>query len=63
MDDKAIDHERGIIVSELKERDSASYRADIETMRKLVGGTRVPEYSTIGKEEKIRHSPAETILR
>ncbi len=61
LDDKAIDHERGIIISELKERDSASYRADIETMRKLVGGTRVPEYSTIGKEEVIRNCPAETI--
>ncbi len=63
MDDQAIEHERGIIVSELKEQDSASYRADIEIMRKLVGGTRVPEYSTIGKEEVIRNCPAETIRR
>ncbi len=61
LEDDAIDHERGIIVSELKSRDSAAYRAGIDTLRKLVGGTRVPDYLPIGTEEVIRNCPYETI--
>ncbi len=61
LTDDAIDHERGIIVSELKARDSESYRAGIKTLEHLVGGSRVPEYLPIGTEEVIRHCPYETI--
>ncbi len=61
LTDEAIDHERGIIVSELKARDSESYRAGIETLRHLVGGSRVPDYLPIGTEEVIRHCPYNTI--
>ncbi len=61
--DEAIDIERGIIVSELKSRDSASYRAGIEQLRHLVGGSRVPDYLPIGSEEVIKTCPAETIRR
>ncbi len=61
LTDDAIDHERGIIISELKERDSASYRAGIKLLRHLVDGTRVPDYLPIGLEEVIRHCPYETI--
>ncbi len=61
LTDEAIDHERGIIVSELKARDSESYRAGIATMRQIVGGTRVPDYLPIGTEDVIRHCPYETI--
>ncbi len=61
LTDDAIDHERGIIVSELKARDSESYRAGIDMLRHLVGGTRVPDYLPIGKEEIIRHCPYDTI--
>ncbi len=46
--DDAIERERGIIVSELKQRDSAAARADLQLMRHLVGGTRVPAYPPIG---------------
>ncbi len=59
--DEDIEHERGIIISELKARDSEASRADIEMMHKLVGGTRVPEFQPIGSEEVIRNCPAETI--
>ncbi len=61
LTDDAIDHERGIIVSELKARDSQSYRASIEKLRHLAGGSRVPDYLPIGTEEVIRHCPYETI--
>ncbi len=61
LTDDAIDHERGIIVSELKARDSESYRAGIDMLRHLVGGSRVPDYLPIGTEEVIRHCPYETI--
>ncbi len=61
LTDDAIDHERGIIVSELKARDSQSYRASVEMLRHLVGGTRVPDYLPIGTEEVIRHCPYDTI--
>ena len=39
LEDDAIDHERGIVVSELKSRDSASYRAMIQMMERLTEGT------------------------
>ncbi len=61
LTDEAIDHERGIIVSELKARDSESYRAGIASLRYLVGGTRIPDYLPIGTEEVIRHCPYDTI--
>ena len=61
LEDDAIDHERGIIVSELKARDSASYRASIAAMRFLMNGTRVPDYLPIGTEEVIRGASYETI--
>ncbi len=61
LTDDAIDHERGIIVSELKARDSESYRAGIAMLRHLVGGSRVPDYLPIGTEDVIRHCPYETI--
>ncbi len=61
LTDEAIDHERGIIVSELKARDSESYRAGIATLRHFVGGSRVPDYLPIGTEEVIRNCPYDTI--
>ncbi len=59
--DEAIEHERGIIMSELRQRDSAANRADLELMRKLVAGTRVPDYPPIGAEEVILNCPPATI--
>ena len=63
LTDEAIDHERGIVISELKARDSASYRASIENLRQVANGTRVPDYLPIGKEEIIRNAPYEVVRR
>ncbi|MBR4107944.1 MAG: insulinase family protein [Akkermansia sp.] len=57
LTDEAIDHERGIVVSELKARDSASYRAAKEGLRLLLPGTKVADYLPIGTEEVIRYAP------
>lgn len=57
LEDEAIDHERGIIVSELKSRDSEGYRAMIATIDQLAEGTRIAKYMPIGLEEVIKHAP------
>lgn len=57
LEDDAIDHERGIVVSELKARDSAAYRAGMEMIAQMVPGTRLPVYTPIGKEDIIRNAP------
>lgn len=63
LEGEAIDHERGIVISELKVRDSASYRSGIAALRQLCEGTRVPDYLPIGKEEIIRNAPYEVVRR
>lgn len=57
LEDDAIDHERGIVVSELKARDSAAYRASMAFLAQILSGTRVPDYAPIGKEDIILHAP------
>lgn len=57
LEDDAIDHERGIIVSELKARDSAGYRAGMALIEQMVPGTRLPVFTPIGQEEIIKHAP------
>lgn len=57
----AIDHERGIVVSELKSRDSANYRAMISMLGQLTAGTRVAQYMPIGREEVIREAPYDVV--
>lgn len=57
--DDAIDHERGIIVSELKSRDSESYRTTLALIDQLAEGTRIATFMPIGKEEVIRNAPYE----
>ncbi len=59
--DDAIERERGIIVSELRQRDSAASRAELTLMGHLVGGTRIPEYPPIGAESVILNCPPATI--
>ncbi len=61
LTDDAIAHERGIIISELKARDSQAYRAGVAMLRHHAGGTRVPDYLPIGKEDIIRNCPNDTI--
>jgi len=55
LEDEAIDKERGIVISELKARDSEKYRAMIATLRHLTEGTRVADYMPIGLEDVIRN--------
>ncbi|MFI3243086.1 MAG: insulinase family protein [Akkermansia sp.] len=59
LTDEAIDKERGIIVSELKARDSASYRAQIQMIEQLTAGTRLVPYMPIGLESVITGAPYE----
>lgn len=55
LEDEAIDKERGIVISELKARDSEQYRAMIGMLRHLSEGTRVADYMPIGQENVIRN--------
>lgn len=55
LSDDAIDHERGIVISELKQRDSESYRAVVAMLGQLAKGTRVAGFMPIGKEDIIRN--------
>ena len=55
LEDEAIDKERGIVISELKARDSEQYRAMVGQLRHLTEGTRVADYMPIGQEEVIRN--------
>ena len=57
----AIDHERGIVVSELKSRDSAGYRAMIQVMEQLTEGTRVAHFLPIGRESVIRDAAYDVV--
>ncbi len=59
LEDSAIDHERGIVKSELYARDSASFRAMVGLMRHAAPGTRLPDYLPIGTEEVIMGAPYE----
>ena len=59
LEDAALDHERGIIVSELKSRDSEKYRAMIATIEQMSEGTKLAHYMPIGREEVIRNAPYE----
>lgn len=53
--EEAIDKERGVIVSELKARDSMAYRAMVDQIGFLLSGTRVAGFMPIGKEEVIKN--------
>lgn len=61
LSDDAIDHERGIVISELKQRDSESYRAVVAMLGQLTKGTRVASLMPIGKEDIIRNISYETV--
>ncbi len=59
LTDEAIDHERGIVRSELFARDSASYRASIAMLRHASPGMKLADYLPIGTEEVIMGAPYE----
>lgn len=53
MDAEAIEKERGIVVSELKTRDSLAYRAMVNMLDFQLPGTRAAHFLPIGREEII----------
>lgn len=55
IEDEAVEKERGIVISEMKSRDSEQYRATIRLMRQVTEGSRVADYMPIGREEVIRN--------
>ncbi len=57
LTEEAIDKERGVIVSELKVRDSESYRAMLAQLEQLTEGTRLTKFFPIGHEKMIRETP------
>lgn len=61
--DEAIDKERGIVISELHARDSASMRAGLSYIAQVTEGTRVAEYMPIGKEEVLLHGSGEEVRK
>ncbi len=63
LTDEAIDKERGIIISELKARDSASYRAQIQMLEQVTAGTRLVPYMPIGLESVITGAPYEAFRK
>lgn len=58
-----IDKERGVVLSEMRDRESADYRIQIATMKFLLDGTRVPDRSPIGTPQVLKGCPPEEIRR
>ncbi len=61
LEDDAIDKERGIVISEMHARDSATMRANIAFLEQITEGTRLAKYMPIGKEEVLRHGAPELV--
>ncbi len=54
LDEKEIDKERGVILSEQTARNTASYRATVGTLQAALAGTKLADRLPIGKTETIR---------
>lgn len=57
-----VDRERGVILSEKRARDSASYRTHVATTRFTMRGTRVPERMPIGVVETLEKADRTRLL-
>ncbi len=57
LTEEAIDKERGVIISELKARDSESYRLMIAQLAQLTEGTRITKFFPIGTPKMIKETP------
>ncbi|MBA4018084.1 MAG: hypothetical protein C0483_13000 [Pirellula sp.] len=55
LDEKEIDKERGVVLSEQMARNTASYRATVGTLQAALAGTKLADRLPIGKTETIRH--------
>lgn len=62
LEESAVNAERGIITSEYKARDSASYRVMKEVLAILLDGTQIPHRYPIGTLEVIRTAPREKFI-
>ncbi len=54
LDEKEIDKELGVILSEQSARNTASYRATVGTLQAALAGTKLADRLPIGKTETIR---------
>ncbi len=61
LEDDAIDKERGIVISELHARESATMNSHIAYVQQIAEGTRVGKYLPIGKEEVLLHGAPELV--
>ncbi len=59
LTEEAIDKERGVIVSELKARDSETYRTMLAQLGQITEGTRVTKFFPIGHKKMITETPYE----
>ena len=62
LETKAIDKERGIILSEKRDRDSVGLRTFLAEMKFLLPAARYPQRLPIGTEEFIRQAPREKFV-
>lgn len=58
---KEVENERGIILSEKRDRDSVEYRRSVAVEKFLLETTLIPKRLTIGSAEVISHAPPETL--
>lgn len=57
-----VERERGVILSEKRARDSASYRTHVATTRFTMRGTKIPERMPIGIEETLKKADRKLLL-
>ncbi len=57
----AVDRERGVVLSEMRTRNSPSYRAAVEQYAYLLDGTLVPQRMPIGVQDVLQNAPAERL--
>ncbi|MDY3979908.1 MAG: insulinase family protein [Tidjanibacter sp.] len=61
MDDNEIDNERGVIVEEMRTRNTAQWRNMEKSFPYLFGDTKYARRNIIGTEENLRNFPYETL--
>jgi len=61
LDAKAVDRERGVVLSEERARDTPGYRTLKQRLAFLMEGQRLPQRLPIGKVEVLRTAPASEI--
>ena len=62
LEQKMVDKERGIILSEKRARDSVSYRTFVSELEFLTAGTRIPKRLPIGKTDVIEKASREQFV-